>query len=399
MEKAIRLYIPNFFLFIVIIRIAAIMGISFNLMRIFQLVGLILGVFCMMKVKYHAFDRLIVGYLFYIVINILFTSYQYQSEFLYYAFLAQIIPILFYYIGRKTNVSAIDVLDAMKWPLVFALICGLYFFFNPPTWYIEMKNEQVHAGSTDFSILGIFRLSSFWGHPYQIGYATCLYFFYLLYTRINFSQNKREKIVNSVLIALCAVCLLLAQLRVTIAVSIIVMFYLTYVINKERLSVVMKYSVISVLMLVIGVVALLSSDSEISSYIVEHTTVLLEKDEINNRFEHTAGGIVHNSLFGDGFGRYGFLAREHNGWAIVDHEFQRHLAELGYIGIFFLGAILFFTLLKGGLKKELAVETSVLIFYMIAMLGASVLSNEHQYNFIFWFCVGKIWSNTNVKIG
>ena len=32
------------------------------------------------------------------------------------------------------------------------------------------------------------------------------------------------------------------------------------------------------------------------------------------------------------------------------------------------------------------------------MLGASVLSNAHQYNYIFWYTLGIVWSNNYKRI-
>lgn len=117
-----------------------------------------------------------------------------------------------------------------------------------------------------------------------------------------------------------------------------------------------------------------------------------ESDSMSNRFEHTAGGIESYTLLGDGLGRYGYLAREYGKWAIVDNQFQCHLAELGYIGFTLLLFILFFTLKKCIRQKSLLIENSIFAFFCVAMLGASVLSNHHQFNYLFWYIVGCLWT-------
>ena len=308
--------------------------------------------------------------------------------------MAQIIPVLFYYIGRyASTLSMEDVLRNMKWPLLFAVVCGLYFFVQPPAWYMQMKMDQTHSGTTDFSLLSIFRLSSFWGHPYQIGYATLLFLAYLMYGYISNGAVARNKFSQYVMIAICIICLLLAQLRVTIAVALLMLFYFIFMLKKDSAGALFKTTLIAAVIVAGVIYYIISSGTEASTYIIEHTAMIFNQDEYIDRFEHTAGGITEYSMFGNGFGRYGFVARETGGWALVDHEFQRHLAELGYLGISFLSLILLFTGKQCIMKKELTLETGVFFFFFIAMFGASILSNEHQYNFIFWFCLGKIWNN------
>lgn len=137
--------------------------------------------------------------------------------------------------------------------------------------------------------------------------------------------------------------------------------------------------------------------SDSLDYINDHMLNLTEDNSMSDRFEHTAGGVNSYSLFGDGLGRYGYPAREHGMWAIVDHEFQCHVAELGYFGVSILCCIIFFTTIKCVKRIHLVVENSILIFFFIAMLGASVLSNSHQYNYIFWYTLGLVWSNKYEK--
>lgn len=392
-EKISNCLLANFFLCFLFFCIADLIGISYNFIRIFQIVGFITGVLYLIKTKKQDFDYLIVCYLVYICVNITIVDYKYHGEMVYYAFWTQMVPIFFYFIGRGSkNLSIRNILEKMKWPLLFAIICGIYFFFIPPGWYMNMKMAQIDATTNDYRTLEIFRLSSFWGHPYQIGYATVLYLIFLLYDLMTSGSIGWKKYINYALISLCVMCLLLAQLRVTIAVALIVLIYYICMIKKENIGSLIKTILIASVLITGVSVYVFSFDSEISSYIVEHITMMFEQDNYARRFEHTSGGITDYSFFGGGFGRYSFLARRHDDWALVDQEFQRHIAELGYLGVGLLILILLITFKHCFLRKDLLVEFGVFLFFVVAMIAASVLSNEHQYNFIFWFCVGKIWS-------
>lgn len=393
LQKLSNLFIGNFFLCFLLFRLSELMGVPFNFLRIFQIVGFAAGVNYMFKNRYIIFDFLIILYLVYILCNIIIIDYKFHDEMVYYACWTQVIPIFFYFIGKGTkDLSMTNVLYRMKWPISFSVICGMYFFFQPPGWYMQMKMDQLDVETNEHFVMEIFRLSSFWGHPYQIGYATLLFFLYLMYNILNNSPQGRQKMIHYSLITLCVVCLVLAQLRVTIAVSILLLFYYIVMLKKENVGNLIMAMLFVLLVLVGGTFYVMSSESETSTYIVNHVAMFFDQEALSNRLDHTAGGISDYSLLGDGFGRYGFLARKHNGWALVDQEYQRHLAELGFCGISILALILAFTFKKCFCKKYLLLETGVFLFFVIAMMGASVLSNEHQYNFIFWFCVGKIWS-------
>ena len=392
-DKLVFCIVGNFFLWVSLSRILSLFGISFNLFRVFQISGVLIAFYYLLKIKKNGFDLLIMLYLTYILVNMIMIDYNYHGEMSYYAFIAQIIPVFFYYIGRgNVSLSMQEVIKRMKWPILISIVCGLFFFVQPPNWYMQMKLDQTNEVTNDYSMLEIFRLSSFWGHPYQVGYATLLYFSYLMYDSIKNGIGKEKKGIRIASMLLCIICLILAQLRVTIAVALLLLFYFIFLEKRDN-KVSLFLSIFFAVIIVIGIsLYFINSNSDLSNYIYEHTAMIFNQEDYTNRFEHTAGGITNYSLFGDGFGRYGFLAREHNGWALVDHEFQRHLAELGYVGCGFLIIILSLTFRYCFLNKDLALETGVFLFFVISMIGASVLSNEHQYNFIFWFCIGRIWN-------
>lgn len=392
-EQISKIVLTNFFLILLLTRLSKMAGL-FNIFRLFQLSGLFLGVYYARNLKAKGFDILIYLYLFYILLNSILIDYQYHVQFFYSAFFAQVIPIFFYFIGRGTFFNSSEVFSKMKWPLLLAVVVGFYCFFMPPSWYWQMKMEQLPDNTYSNMVMSeVFRLSSFWGHPYQLGYALILYICWFYFFILNAAHSKTKNLMYSMYAFILLICLLLAQLRVTIAFSVLAFVYVAFMVKRKNLIKMMPVILCFCIIVVIALLFFLNNlDSNVSDYISQHLLMLGDKDSYSDRFEHTAGGIIDFSLFGDGFGRYGFEAREHGNWALVDNEYQRHIAELGFLGITILAIILVLTFFNSFLKKECVIETLVFLFFLIAMIGASALSNEHQYNFIFWFCVGRIWN-------
>lgn len=396
-EQFSKTILANFFLIVLLSRLCEIAGL-FNTFRLFQLSGLMLGVYFARTIKVKGFDILIFFYLVYIIFNSLLTNYTHHLQFLYTAFWAQIIPIFFYFIGRGTTFCSAEVFSKMRWPLLFAVVVGFYCFFMNPSWYWQMKMDLVDSNTSSMGMSEIFRLSSFWGHPYQLGYAIVLYLCWFYYYFLNNSYSKSRNLMYIMYVFVFLVCLLLAQLRVTIFFSIIAFLYVLFMLKRKNLMKIMPFIICICFVVAIALLAILNNlDSTVSDYISQHLLMLGDEDSYSDRFEHTAGGVVDYSMLGDGFGRYGFGAREHGNWALVDNEYQRQIAELGYFGIIILVIILLLTFFKSFFKKSCITETLVFLFFLTAMIGASVLSNEHQYNYVFWFCVGRIWNSAYRK--
>lgn len=264
-----------------------------------------------------------------------------------------------------------------------------------PSWYVTMKESQLRAGAVDTYIAEIYRLSSFWGHPYVIGYATFLYSIYETDLITKGFNRKNNLYLHLLILFICLIVLMLAQLRVTLFVYVLSLVYIILFAQKTSLSRKIRVFFSMAFLFFIFSIFFIRIAAGNMDYITEHMLQFLETNSMSNRFEHTAGGIESYTLLGDGLGRYGYLAREYGKWAIVDNQFQCHLAELGYIGFILLLLVIFFTFTKCTTKKELVIENSIFAFFCIAMLGASVLSNHHQFNYIFWYVIGYLWTPKN----
>lgn len=389
------LLFSNFFFIVLIKRLLEFIFLDIYLFQILYVTSGLLGFLCILKIKNKTIiDFIVITYIIYITLNAILIDYPHHWQYVYKAFIFQYAPIFCFFIGRTHIISISEVVEKMKYPILFAMIAGLFFYFTNPSWYVLMKELQLKGNTNETMIQEIYRLSSFWGHPYYIGYATAIYTFYMFYRLKTYTYKKKwPRYTDIVITTLCIVTLLLAQLRITIAGLIIAYIYFNFSIRQNTFIKLSKL-LISLCIGFGGVSILFQQISpETSNYIIEHINMLFEHSTYTGRFESTSGGIELDTFCGNGFGRYDVTARSYDKFAIVDNEFQNHLAELGYLGLFLLIYILLYTLLKIlRYGKQQKLESSIFIFYSLALVGASVLSNETQYNYIMWFVIGNLCS-------
>lgn len=404
MEKVIKLAswaLSSFFLLTLIAQLLQLVNKDLYIWQFMEVTFLMAGVLCLRKIIINGFDLLVLFYLFYIIVNGIFIDYNHHGTLLYYALLCHVFPVMCYFIGRYTKIDIEVILKKMKYPLLFAMVSGIVFYFTHPAWYVVMKDAQINTGASDMTVSEIYRLSSYWGHPYVIGYATFLYSIYitkeLFVNKISCRDERKKRYVNCCILFLCMFVLMLAQLRVTIVVYILAFFYIILFGKKESLFLKAKKVLVMLCSFVIFLFLLTTFASSSINYISEHMLGLTEDNAFSDRFEHTSGGLVNYSLWGDGLGRYGFFARTYGRWAIVDQEFQTHAAELGYLGCSILFIIMLITLKRCIARPHYIVENIIMIFFFVSMFGASVLSNSHQFNYIFWYTLGLFWSKTYLK--
>lgn len=104
--------------------------------------------------------------------------------------------------------------------------------------------------------------------------------------------------------------------------------------------------------------------------------------------------VIFFLFFEIGIGRYSHLAYQQNKLAITDCQYIQTLHETGYFGL--IGYILLFIyLIVNGMRniKLNIFEIGVLIFYLIAMIGANPLSNQGIHTIFLWICCGRIINN------
>ena len=385
--------LTNFFLVVCILRLLDFLNIEIYLLNIFILSCTIWGGVLCIKNKRNAFDFLVIAYIIYLTLNAVLSDYPHKDILLYRAFLAQYVFIFFYFIGRFSIVTPRNVIKNMRYPLLFCMIAGVIFFFSMPSWYVSMKQELLAENATETVYYEIFRLSSFWGHPYILGYAVLIYSIYLM-NDLFIIKNKQNRKVNIIFLLFCAFILLLAQLRVTIVCFLVFFIYILTIggyLNLRKLL-----NVFFVILISIFLLYFFAKNMEIGSveYITEHMIKLTSENALSDRLNFTSGGVDLTSMFGEGLGRYDLPARRFNMFSLCDSEYQNHIAELGWCGFALLLLLLTLSLIKCLFHKTThIIEFCVISFFALNMIGASSLSNTHQYAYIFWYCLGFAWNN------
>lgn len=368
-----------------------VLNIDLHIPQLLSLSSLLFFLFYAINKKKELMDCIVILYLFYMLLNGIFFKYygSYHSTLVYYAFTGQFCFTLFYFMGRYSAYSIVSVLDKMKIPLLVSMFIGIYCFLYSPGWYMAMKIGQLNEFGSNY--MEIMRLSSIWGHPYHLSYATLLYSIYLMYRL--FYGNMIEKKYYAMLL-LCFIILFLCQLRVCIMFFVFA-FFLFAILNPNKRKNKKNISIALTAIFLVLTVQITTSklSGEHINYIEEHMLNLFDDEHLDTRFEHTRGDIISYTFWGEGWGKYGDNARAINKWAIFDNEYQHHIAELGYFGLGILLLVLVYALVRGfRYRKVVFVEFLLICFYAIAMFGASVLIHASQYGYVFWFCVGRVVS-------
>ena len=394
--------ICNFFLIILLLRLNELFVSTLDLyiIQLFFIINALCGIVLIRGTIKNLMDLLVVIFIIYNILNGIIIDYPHHHFLFYKAFICELSAIFFYFIGRNVDWNINEILAKTKYPLLFAAFCGICSFFMMPSWYLNMKSAMLEDSSGYEGAVGeTFRLSSFWGHPYQLGYAIAIFSSYSIMNCFN-NPNKKYYIILSTFLFLV---LILCQLRVCILFYILVFIYHFIINGKETFFIkISLLSVVALLFIIILYYLLNFLSPDQLDYIITHTDQLLESGAVDDRLEYTKMGLnndIFDSFFGYGVGHFSQNARVFNIPALVDCEYQKKLAELGFFGFSIFIMIIIGAILK--LSKEFKDNTcanSIVLFYVIASIGASCISNVHQYPYMFWFALGCLFnSNNNLK--
>ena len=343
------------------------------------------GICLLSRIKHFiTLDYIVLIYIFYIIFNGLLSDYPNKEILFQKALTIQVSCVFLYFVGRSKSFDIV-VLNNNRWPLIITSILGIYFFFRMPGWYLDMKNSMIKGDTTYMSLGETMRLSAFWAHPYYFVYGLMSVVPFVLLDM--FKKNKHNGFVYAELLII-SIALILAQLRVAIACFILFVLCNFYSNSKNKATfIIYTIFVFMLVTLIVGFIIFSYLDADSIRYIFEHSSGL----EIDSRYKATSGGHSMDSFWGGGFGRYSLKVG--NSFAIIDNEYQKLLAEIGILGFSIVIIIFLLSLVRITKIKEHYVEKMIVLFYIIACLGASCLSNISQYPFIFWLALGSLWSD------
>lgn len=384
MAKILKRIIDYYYYFYVIIGVIYFFGLpDLNSLLIVLTVGTLVVCVFSKHYRWNYLDIVICLYMAYLLSSCLFSNYR--IELWYYGVKSQLMPMLFYFFGRSMVFSDNNMLKNMKWPMLFTFISGLFLFFVQPGWYMSIKMANLDFSNSN-QYYEVTRLSSFWTWSYTMGYASIIF---LMFYLKDFFKSKISLIDLSCLVSALLV-LFFAQQRVSIAYFFV---YLTLILlfsnvqHKNRI-----YKVFLFIAFLIGVLffyLLNYADADYLVYLMSRSTEL-DENLIETRIK-MFNSFWDVSLLGEGLGCYGHSALLYNLKCISDMEYIRLMAEQGVIGCLFFFVIIIGTLIRGfKTKKVFLFDFSIILFYLIAMTGATPLENNSMQPFLLWYCVGRI---------
>lgn len=396
-EKIIIDVIKHYYWFLVAIAASLMFGFR-DTSSILIVISVLATFICLGNYRFRFFDVCVVAYVIYCLFIGLFNSYSFRLFYL--GIRSELIPICFYFFARTEKFKNDDFLLNMRMPLLFAMFCGIAFYFTMPSFYLSYKasvlwnSMNIDASSaTGHLLYEISRLSSFWPHSYFIGYAAL---FVLVLTTKRIIIDNAYKKLDSICMVVSFFCLFFAQQRVSIAFALLYLVLLTLYAKWHRLE--KRYILYAmwvgaaVLGVLIATIAVMVLGPDFVEYVMNRS-INYDGNMVGDRFALFEHFVNDLSLFGDGLGRYGHGAHAEGFSTIPDCDYIRVPAELGFVGFSMLMLICFVALVRGiQILKYCFFEVVCLSFALVSMLGAATWELGTLHPFLYWFCIGHIQS-------
>jgi hypothetical protein len=355
---------------------------------------------CQSTIRWKWFDGIVFIYLLYSLVSYFFVEYTYPLRLYYLGVRSQIVPMLFYFIARSETFKTDDFFENFKAPLFFAMVCGVYFYFFQPYFYVRYKADVIwnnfdsNVNDLTGKLLYEFtRMSSFWPHSYFIGYSSLFLF---MYSAKKIVIDECYKKFDLACFALSFFCLFFAQQRVSIAFCGLFLVSLTIYATLKKLPARNLLYILwgGAVIFGIGIFFIVINylDMDFVDYVLNRS-VNYEGSIVGDRIALFDQFIEKLSFLGRGLGRYGHGAVEEGYLGIPDSDYVRIAAELGFVGLAALMGLCLYTLYCGlKIFKYAFFEFSTLCFCLVGMIGAAVWELGTLQPFLYWFCIGHIQS-------
>ena len=137
-----------------------------------------LGIRAIGKIRWQIIDFFVLGIMIYSTISFFFSSYS--PELFYYCFKYQVVSMFFYFLARSSDFSNTDFIMNFKWAMLIVIIFGIILYFFPPNWYTSYRFSALQDEEGTLSYFEHTRMSSFFPHPYFLGYGSCFFIILLV---------------------------------------------------------------------------------------------------------------------------------------------------------------------------------------------------------------------------
>lgn len=166
-----RLFINNYYWLIVFLGFTGFIELpDWSMLLVVGTLLVAVVLFSKRLVTLNSADQLFFLLMAYFLISFIFSSYPFRLYYL--GVRSQIIPMLFFFIGKSKFFVNDKFLIKMKKPMMIAMLAGLVLYFWAPSWYIEKRMASLTVDATEKSFFEATRLSSFWPWSYMMGYSS-----------------------------------------------------------------------------------------------------------------------------------------------------------------------------------------------------------------------------------
>lgn len=364
---------------------------------VIMLAGTVLAISYLVK-KRTTIDLFVLSFAF---ITVAISSLQgYEHELWYSGVRTQIWPMMFFFVGRHRLFTIGKMMYNSFLPYIFITIVGFYLFVTVPSWYVAFKSDGLNSGANAFQLMEMARFSAIWVFPYWVSFFSALLYLFVVSSA---SQNGFLTKKELFFILYIIIIVILTQQRAPLAAMVVCTIVCLTKSKKSRFyrdyksfSLVKSIFVLLGILILIFLFALRFIDTDVIDFVKEKYVVFFDSlDFAGERISmYDEFKKISISFFGDGIGRYSHLAIFMGKPGITDQQYLRALYEQGIFGLTMYFILFLVILLRGFRHYRIHFfEVFVVLFYLIAMMGANCLSQFDQHNIILWLCCGSIFKN------
>lgn len=397
MKKYIYLFSDYYYFYLVAYGLINMLYANYLVSDIVNLTLFLFAIYQFASKRLKVGDILVLIYMTYCVCSIIINDNWHIGKS---AIKMDMFPIAYYALARFHPSKANTMMDNMKWPLIFAMICGLYLYVNPPGWYTAWKMRNWTTEGNEFLFYERMRLSGFWPWSYWLGYGSLFFIMYQMKKYV--FDNIRDKYF-SIWICIAILVLFLAQQRVAIVYFFVYFVALTWFATRYNHNA-GKLLIRIWLVIILGAVSIIFAlnyidESGLVEYVLNRS-VNREDNLIEERFNLYKHLFNNISFWGDGMGQHSheifYMTGDHTN-AITDCDYLRLLNEIGYMGFTILCMVILYSIKKG--LKNIKVnffELNIVGFLLVAMIGANPFELAILHSYIYWYAIGYINSGKNL---
>lgn len=381
------------------------MGINTRMLFGFLLVGVMLGFASRKGNSGNPLAKLVFGFILYgLASGMLFLFHEVPFV----SFVIEVDKYLcamaFFFIGGDRNNTGDDYEKYFLWACLVCFLVGFYLYFFPPPWYsrrlVAMRALRWYkSAASEFTIVDYSRFSSFWGSSYSMSFLgmTALGFSFL---EIEIGSTRRDRLLGCLGVFACWLACILSQERIAMACSTLtigVHLLYTGIVARKQFALWLATGI------GVAVLTLASLDPEslggrfsvVSEQLQRRAEGMSFDTAMSTRtYQYEKALENWNSVWlGYGVGSASGYARSQQFMGVNDGNYVKILYEQGVVGLTWFALILLGSLVQGIRHfRYFRFETGILVFFLLAAIGANAFCINALYVMPFWYALGRIWN-------